>query len=388
MSSSGIDTITAPGVGEDAVATAVTGKAETIDLRELSRRLGLSVGTVSRAFNNRPGVSESTRRRVLEASRKHNYAPNSAARLLMARPALHAGLFFAPYYSPSHDINPAALGLIDMLRNNLQIEGADMSLLHYKDDTELERQAQDVDVGLFYGHFEQHSFDVLHRLGIPAILYDKQSPHPDQICVVANTRHACNTAVQYLAALGHERIALVSGPREEYYFRGYIGAFPEALREFGLQPHPAWAVELPADSCNKDGACAALLPILRAAGNSAGADADAGAGAGAGRERPSAIICASDWLALGARRAAREAGLRVPDDISLIGYDNLAFTAELDPPMTTFDLHLSRVVQTLTHLALRLGKRRHAPGAVRLPREILLLPDLVKRESCRCVRTQ
>ncbi|WP_198529966.1 LacI family DNA-binding transcriptional regulator [Geminisphaera colitermitum] len=373
MSSPEIDTAAVHGVGD---GTSVTGKVETIDLQELSRRLGLSVGTVSRAFNNRRGVSESTRRKVLEAAREHNYAPNSAARLLMARPALHVGLFFAPYYSPARDINPAAIGLIDALRNNLQVEGADMSLLHYKDDAELERQAQDVDVGLFYGHFEQHSFDVLHRLGIPALLYDKQSPHPDQICVVANTRHACNTAVQYLAALGHERIAMVTGPGDEYYFLGYIEAFPAALREFGLQSHPGWAIELPADLCNKDGACAALLSLLQQASENSN------------NNRPTAIICASDWLALGARRAAREFGLKVPDDISLIGYDNLALTAELDPPLTTFDIHISRVVQTLTHLALRLGKHRHTSGVVRLPREILLLPDLVKRESCRCLRAR
>ncbi|WP_334319151.1 LacI family transcriptional regulator [Termitidicoccus mucosus] len=339
-----------------------------VDIKSLARLVGVSIGTVSRALNNRYGVNPDTRRRVLEAARAHNFLPNGAARRLRHRPSLQLGLFFAPYYGPNREINPAALNLIEALRASLAEHGAELRVLYYKDDEELRAQAEGVDVGLFYGHFEAPAFDVAHGLGIPAILYDKRSAHEDQVSLMADTSRSCGMAVQYLAALGHERIAMVTGPSGEQYFHNYLETFPAAMAEFNLPVRPEWVVALDAAACNKDGACAAVLPLLKK------------------RVRPSAVIFASDWLAIGGRKAARDAGLRVPDDISLIGYDNLAVTSELDPPLTTFDVHIPRVVETLTLLATQLGTRklRAARGALR--KEYLIIPDFVKRRSCRCLR--
>ncbi|MDR0352608.1 MAG: LacI family transcriptional regulator [Opitutaceae bacterium] len=348
--------------------TSSASAAVPVNIKSLARLVGVSIGTVSRALNNRYGVNPDTRRRVLEAARAHHFLPNGAARRLRHRPSLQLGLFFAPYYGPNREINPAALNLIETLRASLAEHGAELRVLYYKDDEDLRAQAEGVDVGLFYGHFEAPAFHVAHALGVPAILYDKRSAHEDQVSLMADTGRSCGMAVQYLAALGHERIAMVTGPSGEQYFHNYLETFPAAMAEFNLPVRPEWVVTLDAAACNKDGARDAVLPLLKK------------------RVRPTAIIFASDWLAIGGRKAARDAGLRVPDDISLIGYDNLPITSELDPPLTTFDVHIPRVVETLTLLATQLGtrQRRAARGALR--KEYLITPDFVKRQSCRCLR--
>ncbi|AHF89366.1 transcriptional regulator [Opitutaceae bacterium TAV5] len=346
----------------------------TVDLKELSRLLGLSMVSVSRALNNRPGVSASTRQRVLEAAREHRYTPNSAARQLKARPSMVAGLFFAPYYGPSRDINPNALNLIERLRGTLGTRGVDLKVFYYQNDADLRAQALEVDVGIFYGHFAESSFAVAHERGVPAVLFDKRSPFADQVSVLVDAGQSCSQAVQYLAALGHQRIGLMTGPAEELYFREYAEAFPAALGEFNLEERRDWMFTLPAAACNQEGAREALLPLLRRT---------------VAGERPSAMVFASDWLAIGGRRAALDAGLSLPADFSLVGHDNLPVTAELDPPLTTFDVHIGRVVQTLTQLAVLLGSRGGgdtASGSRSGSREVMIPPDFVKRSSCACLR--
>lgn len=340
----------------------------TVDITELARLLDLSIGTVSRSLNNRPGVSLKTRKRVLAAAKEHRYAPSSAARLLKARPSLLLGLFFAPFYGLNREINPSALGLIERLRLALKTQGVDLKVLYFKDNDDLKEQALEVDVGLFYGHFDRSSFKVVHDLGIPAILYDKQSDFEDQISVVTNTRQSCNEAVQYLAALGHERIGMVTGPASEFYFHAYEEAFVAAMKEFNLPLRTDWIFEQSVERCNQEGACETLLPLLKS------------------KDRPTALIFASDWLALGGRKAALAAGLSIPGDISLVGHDNLPITTEVEPPLTTFDTHLGRVVQTLAQLAIQLGAHRRLPGGSIEDRTVLLQPDFLKRGSCRCLR--
>ncbi|AHF90835.1 transcriptional regulator [Opitutaceae bacterium TAV5] len=342
-----------------------------IGITQLADVLGISVGTISRALNNRYGVNPKTKARVIEAARRYGYVPNGAARQLKARPSLMVGMFFAPYYGPQGEINPAALGIIEELRVFMRSQGMELQVLHYRgDDEELKMQAKTVNVGVFFGHFEEASFAAVDAVGLPSILYSKRSVYASQVCVLPSTRHCGNTAVQYLAALGHERIALVTGPLVETPFQGYREGFVEGMAEFRIPVRKEWLIALPEAQCNRDGAAAALLPLLKTKKATA---------------RPTAMVFSSDWLALGGRKAAREAGLRVPDDVSLIGYDNLPMSAELDPPLTTFDIHLPDLVQTITRLAAQLGAPQNR-GTPPPQHEILIVPDLIKRGSCVSLR--
>lgn len=346
----------------------------TVNLKELSRRIGLSMVTVSRALNNRPGVKPDTRRRVLEAAREHGYSPSPSARQLRARPSMVAELVFAPYYSPSREINPYALNFVERLRAALKTRGVDMKVYYYQNDEDLRMRKLEADVWIFYGHFKESSFAVAHECGVPALLFDKCSTFPDQVSVLVDAGQSCNQAVQYLAALGHERIGLMTGPTEELYYSKYANAFLAAMKEFNLKTHKDWIFCQTERSCNQEGARETLLPLLKNTKP---------------EERPTAMVFASDWLAFGGRRAALDAGLSLPDDFSIVGHDNLPAAADIDPSLTTFDVYTGRVVQTLKHLAVSLGSRKGRlqttpkPG---IPNQVMIPADFIKRNSCVCLR--
>lgn len=335
-------------------------------IKQLAAKVGVSIGTVSRAVNNRYGVNPATRARVLAAARRHGYVPNPAARLLKEHPMSSVGLFFAPFAGPEGEINPTALALIETLRREMKARAFDLQVSYYRDDDDLRKQAdaRHLEVILFFGHFAQHTFDVARNLGHQVIIIGNRSLKPGSTAVLADTRYCAAAAVQYLAALGHERLALVTGPRSETHNAGYIDGFDSAVREFALTARADWRVELSASLTHRDGACAATRPLLGT------------------RTRPTAFVFSSDWLAMGGRRAIIEAGLRVPGDVSIIGYDNLPAAAELEPPLTTFDPDIAAVAQTVTSLVNDLGRKGR-----REAREIHFQPRLLKRQSCATRRT-
>ncbi|MBC8008714.1 MAG: LacI family DNA-binding transcriptional regulator [Burkholderiales bacterium] len=344
-------------------------KKPNAGLEAIARELGISAGTVSRALNNRYGVNVNTRNRILAEARRIGYVPNSAARQLKDHPALNIGLLFAPFFSSNREINPTAMLFIDLLRANISREGMALHVIFFSTEAELQTQidAKHVDIAIFYGEFPQSSYQMIHSLGTPSIVLHHRTEFSDQVSVLVDTAQAGFRAVEYLAAMGHEHIALVTGPRGTMHADGIWSGFQEACAEFALPSHPEWLIELDAANNNKEGAAAALLPVLH------------------GVVRPTAVFAASDWTALGAFKAARDLNLQLPQDISVIGYDNLPIAAELTPALTTFDVNLPRQAEMLTSLAADLGQRRWVLQNS-THREVLLTPDLIKRQSCRSLR--
>ena len=342
-----------------------------VGIRELARELGLSIGTVSRALNNRYGVNPATRTKVLDQARRLGYVPNNAARSLKDQPILEVGVLFAPYVSPSKEINPVALRFIDLFRDRITALNMSLRVILFTNEDELKGQvtANHTDVVLFNGEFPEASYRLIHELGIPAVLMSHHQKFDDQVSVLVNSSIPGERAVEYLAALGHEHIGLITGPRGSLYVDGYWEGFMRGLKEFGLPFHEEWAIELAPSKSNKDAAADALLPILRKS------------------NRPTALVFSSDWFALGGYKVARELKLRVPQDLSIIGHDNLPVTSELTPPLTTFDVNPPRHANLLAEIAKDLGNR-HWNSSALSKREIILSSDFVKRGSCFCRRGQ
>lgn len=346
-------------------------KSSPVGIRELARTLNLSIGTVSRSLNNRYGVNAQTRAKVLEAAQRMGYVPNRAARALKDRPAFQIGLLFNPFYGRRHEINPYATGLIDAVTQAGEHDGIAVEVLDFAGDEAIEAQFDrtSTDVALLLGHFKQSTFDRVHQLGKPSINLEYHSGLPRQVSILSDGRSACATAVQYLAALGHRRIGLVNGPMRASRFAHYYEGFSAALREFHLPWDEDCVVELDPDAANADGARAATRRII---------DCHETA-------RPTAIVYGSDWLAIGGIDAIRAKGLRVPEDVSVIGYDNLPEAAKADPPLTTFDMHMPMVARAIIRLTLELGAGR-SPRGLDDHDTLYLHANLVKRESCTCLR--
>lgn len=342
---------------------------QPIGIKELALNLGLSTGTVSRSLNNRYGVNQETRAKVLEEARLRGYVPNASARRLKEHPVLNVGLFFAPFITSNHKINPAALHRVKEFHNEAAEAGMALQVVFYNNDQHLLAQVEEqhMNCAIFYGHFDPATFRAVHDFGLPVMILDAHSEFPDQISVISDTCYTGSAAVQYLAALGHERIGLLCGPTADLHGESYLRGFREAMDEFGLVCREDWIFSLPIPAANKDGARIALTTLFKQ------------------EDRPTALVSASDWLTLGARQAAKESGLRLPEDLSIVSYDNLPIASEVEPALTTFDIDIPRLARMVIRLAGQIIRRQDS-GTNGHRREILLRPNLIKRQSCRCLR--
>jgi LacI family transcriptional regulator len=325
-------------------------------------------------MNNRYGVDAETRERVMAAARQIGYVPDAAARRLKSHPRLRVEVLFSPYPGPNHEINPAALATLQALRERAAERGIALAVHELADtqppagvaaDLAAHVAEQAFDVAVTYGHFNDETLAVLRAAALPVVCLQGLAGGPRQIGVTVDTTCAAYQATRYLAALGHVRIALVAGPAEGPHHRGYHQGFAEAAEEFGLESPEAWRFSLAPQALNEAGAAVALAPLL----------------AKPAAERPTAIVFASDWLATGGLRAATAAGLRVPDDVSLIGYDNVPAAADLTPALTTFDVHHDAMADAVLDAATGLMENPHAPAT---PEQAVrqVQADLVKRASC------
>jgi LacI family transcriptional regulator len=306
-------------------------------LRDLASSLGLSITTVSRALDGYPDVSEATRERVRIAAESAAYRPNAAARRLR-RGATDVVTLILPT-EPGHFDEPLYIQMLAPIGDCLARGGYDLTLIAatpgpdeikmYRRIVE-ERRADALivvrtrhrDPRVKYLAAQNFPFVVLGRTECP-----KPYAHVD-----GDGEAGFRLATERLYALGHRRISHLAAPSAFTFAglrsRGYAAAMTEA----GL------AAAMVEDLASEEGGYRAAKAALAAT------------------PRPTALLCATDRMAIGALRAAREMKLAVPRDLSVIGHDNLPATAFTDPPLSTMELPIAETGMRLAEMVLaRLG---------------------------------
>jgi len=289
-------------------------KAATI--HDVAREAGVSYQTVSRVINNHPAVREATRKRVMEAIRRLNYQPSSVARSLVTRRSRLIGLvsFGTLHFGPAQ--------MLGSIEQAARAKGYHVSIVSIASLTrkELEQavgalQRQQVDGILVIAPLlgAETSFLQERVPASPIVLLDAE-PAQGMPSSSIDQYAGGQLGVEHLLRLGHRRIALIGGPQEWNDAKLRQQAWLDSLGQTGLEP------------------------VAQAYG-----DWSAGSGYAAAREllglgRPfTAVLVANDQMALGALRALREAGLSVPADVSVVGFDNIPESEYFDPPLTTIE---------------------------------------------------
>ncbi|GAB7190088.1 LacI family DNA-binding transcriptional regulator [Kineococcus sp. NUM-3379] len=292
-----------------------------VDIRDVARRSGVSIATVSRALNDRPDVSESTRARVRAVAAELGYLPNQPARALVRRRSDTVGLIWDTDYVRTKGRQPFLQDLLVALKMALSETGYHLLLLS--------PQSTDASEDAFVRIAAQHSLegvalmavnahlpavDALIASGRPCVGLDLPVRGPRASYVGVHHRQGARLAVEHLVALGHRRIATVTGgpgmlPADERC-AGFLAAMAEARL-----PVPEGYV-VPGDFFVESGR-AALEALLRLP------------------EPPTAVFAAGDLMAIGVVQAAAEAGLRVPQDLSVVGFDDIEAAAVAGPGLTT-----------------------------------------------------
>jgi DNA-binding LacI/PurR family transcriptional regulator len=341
------------------IAQMLTGKS--IALKELSAYLGLSPSTVSRVINGGATahrIAESTQRRVLETAAQFGYEANIIARSLRQKRTFTVGVL-VPEISEGY--STAVLGGIE---DALLKEGLFYFVASHRHHVELLKAYPRLLISRAVDGIIAVDTKISEHIPVPVVAVSGHWHNPHAISVELDHRQAARLALEHLHKLGHERIAFIKGQA----FSSDTGLRWKAIREtagkLGIPLHSELTVQLRSP-----------LPGL-----------DAGPEPGhlaaqelLSRKSPfSAIFAFNDVSAVGAITALREAGLQVPRDVSVIGFDDVLFAATSHPPLTTVRQPLRQMGQTAadTLLGLIRGDGIHSPGSV-----ITVYPELVVRRS-------
>ncbi|MDX1531930.1 MAG: LacI family DNA-binding transcriptional regulator, partial [Rhodothermales bacterium] len=279
----------------------------SVTIYDIADRAGVSIATVSRVFSGRGAVAERTRRRVFAVAEELGYKPNASARSL-ARRKTRVVAAVVPMLT-SYFFMELVRGVQDRLRED------DYDLLVYtlrtpdRADGQLSRAAQRGradGVLLCSIHPQEEEARMLHDSGLPVVLVD--AAHAEFDCVCVNNREGGYLATKHLLDRGFRRIAFLAPDATSVPGLERRAGYEAALREDGVEVDEALVISGPEkdyDGYSPEAGYRAMRELLARDG------------------RPEAVFAASDAQALGALKAVREAGLRVPDDLALIGFDDI-----------------------------------------------------------------
>lgn len=311
---------------------------------DIARKLGLSAMTVSRALTGNREVSERTRQRVLRCAAALGYQPNRWARSLVTKRSAMIGVVIP-------DIAHSFFAEITFgLEEVFEKAGYDILLCHSRGNTAKEKaevgmlagsRVDGLIVASVQGEKTPDPFAVLKNRSIPCVLVDRFFPKCDFPSVRVDDRAVGRLATQCLIDFGHTRIAHIQGPGvspASLRRKGYL----DALKASGILSDPAW---IEAGNFEIEGGREAMKKLL------------------ALKVRPTAVFAANDPMAIGAVYACRDAGMRVPQDLSVIGAGNIEGPHHPNPFLTTVDWpreELGRAAATLLLEAINQPDQRQA----------------------------
>ncbi|PPK94251.1 LacI family transcriptional regulator [Kineococcus xinjiangensis] len=329
-------------------------RGRSVTITEIARAAGVSVPTVSRVVNGRGDVAAATRERVEALLREHGYRPPPRAR------STRAGLLDLVF----NDLDsPWAVEILRGVEDVAHAAGAGtvVSAVHRTSDSARQwlsnLQARGGDgVILVTSDLDPPLTEELRQLAVPVVVVDPAGVPPYDVPTVGATNWAGGlAATEHLVELGHRRIALVGGPRGLLCSRARLDGYRAGLESAGLELDPDLVREgdFYQESGYRLGAELLALP-----------------------QPPTAVFAASDQMALGVYEAVRRSGLRVPDDVSIVGFDDLALAAWASPPLTTVRQPLAEMgaLAARTVLAMAAGETADNP-------RVELATSLVVRES-------
>jgi LacI family transcriptional regulator len=286
-----------------------------MDILQVAKRARVSTATVSRVLNGFPGVRDKTRDRVRRAVAEMNYVPNTNARSLRVGRSRLFGLIVS-------DVNnPFFPELIDAFEALATAQGIEVIFTHTNYDparlySSIRRMVErGVDaIAVMTSEVAPEALQQAVRAGLPLVLMNQRHLGNKYPSVLVEYATGFREALEHLLLIGHRDIGFIAGPKELNSAQRRKEAFLSALRAHGLKVRREW---IATGDMRVEGGRSAMQELLRC------------------RPRPTTVLASNDLMAVGALQAAHEAHVRVPRDLSLIGFDDLPIAAMLHPALST-----------------------------------------------------
>ncbi|HCS73094.1 MAG TPA: hypothetical protein DIW17_04375 [Clostridiales bacterium] len=289
---------------------------------DIAKMAGVSPSSVSLAINNRPGVSESTRRRIMDIVKQTNFVPSQSARSQIMKVTQNIAVLFNINSHPldhlfHEGLNKYILKYCTENRYNLVF----VACQFHDDLTPVELPpiilSRGVDGVVSYGYVPVSVITSLHKLDIPYLLLDSHQLPTDTMSIIVDYYAATQLAIQHLIKNGHKRIAYIGSNFPPQYSQQTFEGYRSMLEKLNIQVPLQWIQMQSSDVDGEDSAVIQVQSIMKSG------------------ERPTAVFCAADIYAIGAIRGIKQLGLRIPEDVSVIGIDDILVSSYIDPPLTT-----------------------------------------------------
>jgi len=310
-------------------------------IKEIAKRLNVSVSTVSRALHNHPSIGLRTKMQVQKLAEELNYEPNQAAISFKQGKTMTIGVILPNLREEF--FSTAINGIEDMAIQNQYTVLIGQS----RDDAEREKKLVDtmrkhrVDgllVSLSKSTQAYEHFEALKKYGIPVVFFDRVPNLPEAYTVSCDLKDSSVKLVDWLVSQGHTRIGFIKGPETMLASQERLNGYQEALKKNKLPEIPDYIVQT---NLEKEQTQAAIRQLLSL------------------KERPTAIIAFNDYITLDAIKFSRELGLKINKDIFFVSYANLPVTSYLDdPPLASVEQFPYEQAETATGILLQLINQR------------------------------
>jgi DNA-binding LacI/PurR family transcriptional regulator len=325
-------------------------------IKDIAREAGVSTATVSHVINKTKYVTDETREKVQEAIKKFNYHPNAHAQMLALGKSKIIGLLVS-------DIsNPFFPEIIKSVEAAVIEAGYDLILLNTNYD--VERAIEDVHrliqmkvagIVLMISEFDDSLIEIARRKKTSFVFHDLGTVGEKMSNVILDYAVGIDEAVQHLVSLGHKNIAHIAGSHEIYSGRVREQAFLDAMKKHFPK---AKSPKIYEGDFRFEGGRSAAYQMLQE------------------KNLPTAVVVANDLMALGAMQEFKSTGLQIPQDISIIGFDDIAFAALADPPLTTVCSPRIEIGRRAVEALMLTVDRPHQQGI-----EVRIPTYLIKRNS-------
>jgi LacI family transcriptional regulator len=326
-----------------------------VNLEDVARRARVSISTVSRVLNNTAPVKNSTRARVLKVVKELRYHPNLQARSLAGGKSRTLGMIV------SHLENPFFLDIFRAFESDAHhqdyevlVANTDYSPRRLVSSIQLMMGRRVAGLALIVSEMEPGLMKELAEMHLPVVLYDVGMPARNIYKIRVNYEKGIRKAVEYLYSMGHRRMAFVGHHTGLAPLLDRKKSFLNTMKQYSGQVESATA----ADRDGPEGGQLAMRQFL-----------DSGF-------RPTAVICTNDFMAFGVLKELRENGLRVPEDVSVTGYDNIRLSEFVYPPLTTVNIPRAEIGHRAFQAMVPSEDDTPSQG-----REFRINPELVIRET-------
>lgn len=287
-----------------------------VTIKDIARRAGVSPSVVSRALNNKYGVKESTRQLIKNIAREMNYYPNAAARRLVTRKSGMIGVMMADISEPFYTQIIKGMEYVASQTGYTLLFSNSYDNLEKTNVLQKMIVTENVDGLVIVGSNRQDTsfIGMLLETKIPFVLIERNFKKDKVNCIWIDNKKAAYTATKFLLEKGHKKIAHIAGNLQNEVAIERLAGYTQALKESGV-PEPNRLV-IHGNFVCEDG-YRAMQEILRAQPDCTG------------------VFVANDSMTYGALQAIHEAGFAIPQDIAVVGFDDLEFSAFTNPPLTT-----------------------------------------------------